>query len=92
MKAPLSDPFYEKHRNIEFTDDFDYPDYVDLQKKKELAAIMFEDILSKESGKVVAPDTTGVGFFFLMGFITTDMADDLALIEQDFLKNCKIDL
>ena len=34
MKAPLSDPFYEKHRNIEFTDDFDYPDYVDLQKKK----------------------------------------------------------
>ena len=89
MKAPLSDPFYEKHRNIEFTDDFDYPDYVDLQKKKELAAIMFEDILSKESGKVVAPDTTGVGFFFLMGFITTDMADDFALIEQDFLKNCR---
>lgn len=50
---------------------------------------MFEDMLSKESGSVVAPDTTGVGFFFLMDFITPDMFNDFALIEQDFLKKCR---
>lgn len=89
MKAPFSKSFYEKQKDIELADDFDYSDYVDFQKKKELAAIMFEDMLSKESGKIVAPNTTGVGFFFLMDFITTDMFNDFALIEQDFLKNCR---
>ena len=89
MRAPFSDSFFEKQRDMELEDDFDYSDYVDFQKKKELAAIMFEDMLSKESGNVVAPDTTGVGFFFLMDFITPDMFNDFALIEQDFLKKCR---
>ena len=50
---------------------------------------MFDDMLNKERGNVVAPDTTGVDFFFLMDFITDDMSSDFAFIEQDFLKNCR---
>ena len=89
MRAPISDSFFDKQRDMGLTDDVDDSDYVDFQKKKELAAIMFGDMLSKESGNVVAPDTTGVGFFFLMDFITPAMGADFALIEQDFLKKCR---
>lgn len=89
MKAPFSDSFFEKRRDMVPADEFDFSDHAIFQKKKELAALMFEDMLSKESGNVVAPDTIGVGFFFLMDFITTDMFYDFALIEQDFLKNCR---
>lgn len=46
-------------------------------------------MLNKERENVVAPDTTGVDFFFLMDFITDDMSSDFAFIEQDFLKNCR---
>ncbi len=86
MKAPFSNSFYENHQDDEYMDDFDYGR---IQEKRELAAIMFEDMLSKEKGNVVAPDTTGVDFFFLMDFITPDLFNDFALIEQDFLKNCR---
>lgn len=89
MNAPFSNSFFEKQKDMDLTDDYDYPDHIDFHKKTKLAALMYEDMLSKEHGKVVAPDTTGVDFFFLMDFITTEMSIDFALIEQDFLKNCR---
>lgn len=30
MRAPLSDSFFDKQRDMELTDDFDYSDYVDF--------------------------------------------------------------
>lgn len=50
---------------------------------------MVQDLMNRQSGNVVAPDTTGVGFYFLMDFVTPEMSCDFALIEQDFLKNCR---
>ena len=86
MKAPFSNSFYENHQDDDYMDDYDYER---IQEKKEIAALVFEDMLNKEKGNVVAPDTTGVDFFFLMDFITDDMSSDFAFIEQDFLKNCR---
>ncbi len=86
MKAPFSNSFYENHQDDNYMDDFDYEH---IREKRELAAVMFEDMLNRGKGNVVAPDTTGVDFFFLMDFITSDLFSDLALIEQDFLKNCR---
>lgn len=86
MKAPFSNSFYENHQDDNYMDDFDYEH---IQEKRELASIIFEDFVSKERGNVVAPDTTGVDFYFLLDFITSDMFNDFALIEQDFLKNCR---
>ena len=88
MKAPLSDPFFGKLSDTGFADDFDTFDLVDPSKKKILGMVL-EDMLIRKNDNVVAPDTTGVDFFFLMDFINEDLFDDFALIEQDFLKNCR---
>ena len=86
MRPPLSNSFLNNQQDTEF---FDKLDAEDLQRKKELAMLVLEDLKDKENGNVVAPDTTGVGFFFLADFINSDMFFDFALIEQDFLKNCR---
>ncbi len=37
----------------------------------------------------IAPDTIGVDYFFLLGFITPQMEDDFPAIEHEFLTNCR---
>jgi hypothetical protein len=88
MKAPFSDSYIEKQRDIELRK-YESGDIGGTQTEKKLEAIVIEDMLSKENGNAVAPDTIGVDFFFLLDFITTDMSRDFVLIEQDFLKNCR---
>ncbi len=61
MKAPFSNSFYDNHHDDDYMDDYDYER---IQEKKEIAALVFDDMLSKERGNVVAPDTTGVDFSF----------------------------
>ncbi|SEA17694.1 hypothetical protein SAMN05216349_10632 [Oribacterium sp. KHPX15] len=86
MKPPFNNQFFQD----QFKDDFiDNIDPEDIKHKRKIAGIMLQDLMNRQSGNVVAPDTTGVGFEFLMGFITPEMSCDFALIEQDFLKNCR---
>ena len=67
-------------------------DDLDFERRKELALLAFKELINRESGEVVAPDTTGADFFFLRGFLTDELASDFAIIEQDFLKNCRAKL
>ena len=86
MKPPFNNQFFQD----QFKDDFmDNIDPEDIKHKRKIAGIMLQDLMNRQSGNVVAPDTTGVGFEFLMGFITPEMSCDFPLIGQDFLKNCR---
>ena len=89
FNGPFSDDFLNGDGKFEV--DFEY-DGRDIEKKREIAAMMFEDMLDREKGNIVAPDTTGVDYFLLKDFMTDDMAADFAIIEQDFLKNCRAKL
>ncbi len=84
MMFPFDDPFDADIFNDDYNDDEDT-----IARRKEIAGIMIEDMLSKEQGNEVAPDTTGVDYFFLTDFITEDMGMDFAIIEQDFLDKCR---
>ena len=86
MRAPFNNQFFQDQFNDDFIESIDP---IDIERKKEIAGIMLQDLMNRQSGNVVAPDTTGVGFYFLMNFITPEMSCDFALIEQDFLKNCR---
>lgn len=48
MRAPFSDSIFEPDYD-EFMDEFEYEEF---QKKKEMALLMFQDMLSKERGNV----------------------------------------
>ena len=67
MKAPFSDSYIEKQRDIELRK-YESGDIGGTQTEKKLEAIVIEDMLSKENGNAVAPDTIGVDFFFLLDF------------------------
>ncbi|WP_031552632.1 hypothetical protein [Oribacterium sp. FC2011] len=86
MRAPFNNQFFQDQFNDDFIESIDP---IDIERKKEIAGIMLQDLMNRQSGNVVAPDTTGVGFYFLMDFVTPEMSCDFALIEQDFLKNCR---
>lgn len=91
MSVPFRGPFSDDFLNG--FDEFDREyDRADIQDKKEIAGLIFADMLDKRRGNIVAPDTTGVGFFLLTDFMTDDMANDFAIIEQDFLKSCRAKL
>ncbi|WP_026658872.1 hypothetical protein [Butyrivibrio sp. AC2005] len=84
MMFPFDDPFDADIFNEDYNDDEDA-----IARRREIAGIMIEDMISKEQGNEVAPDTTGVDYFFLTDFITEDMGMDFAIIEQDFLDKCR---
>ena len=86
MRAPFNNNFFQDQFNDNF---FDGIDPIDIKQKNEIAGILLQEMADRQSDNVVAPDTTGVGFFFLMDFITPEMSNDFAIIEQDFLKNCR---
>ena len=86
MRAPFNNNFFQDQFNDHF---FDGIGPVDIKQKNEIAGILLQEMADRQSDNVVAPDTTGVGFFFLMDFITPEMSNDFAIIEQDFLKNCR---
>ena len=72
----------------EFDNDLDFPGMDDLPRpSKDVLALMMQDIMSRDEGKV-APDTAGADYFFLEEFITNEMELDFAVIEQDFMKHC----
>lgn len=41
-----------------------------------------------EAGVSVAPDTTGIDFFLLIGFFTEEMHRDFDVIQKDFMDHC----
>ena len=55
----------------------------------EITNLIVSDIMRKEGGRDIAPDTIGVDFFLLLGFMNEDMEIDFPIIEQDFLNNCR---
>ena len=78
---PFSNDYFEEVSEQELQKHF--------EAKKDLAGIMMEYFGQNENEKIVAPDTAGVDYYFLEDFLTANMEIDFALIEQDFLKNCK---
>ena len=78
---PFSNDYFEEVSEQELQQHF--------EAKKDLAGIMMEYFGQNENEKIVAPDTAGVDYYFLEDFLTANMEIDFALIEQDFLKNCK---
>ena len=61
MKAPFNNQFFQNQFNDDYIDDIDP---VDIEHKKEIAGIMLQEMIDRQSDNVVAPDTTGVGFFY----------------------------
>lgn len=80
MKAPYLNPNFEDELDIPESENVFCP-------SKDVLALMMQDIMNKEHGKV-APDTVGADYFFLEEFITSEMDSDFAVIEQDFLQHC----
>ena len=85
MRAPLNNPDNDSLFNRELTP----RELAGIQRKKELANFIFNDLVDKENGVVVAPDTTGVDYFFLRYFITEPMEVDFPVILQDFMDKCR---
>lgn len=56
--------------------------------RKDVIALFIKDYMDNKVQGKVAPDTTGADYFFLEEFITLEMENDFAAIEQDFLKHC----
>ena len=74
--------------NNDFHENFNMPEAEEMPAvSKDMIAIMMQDIMNREQGKV-APDTIGADYFFLEDFMTSDMELDFAVIEQDFLHHC----
>lgn len=44
------------------------------------------------NGSKIAPDTIGVDYFFLIGFLTSQMEEDFPIIEHEFLEKCRAKL
>ena len=40
----------------------------------------------------ISPDTIGIDYFFLLGFLTQQMEDDFSVIEHEFLARCRTKL
>lgn len=57
-----------------------------------LSPYMMQEKNSRMNGTKVAPDTIGVDYFFLNGFLTQQMEDDFPVIEQEFLEKCRTKL
>ena len=74
--------------NNDFHENFNMPEAEEMPTvSKDMIAIMMQDIMNREQGKV-APDTIGADYYFLEDFMTSDMELDFAVIEQDFLHHC----
>ena len=84
-------PPFDKDFTGDMFDDYGF-DPVEMANRKELAGLMIEDFFRNKDEKVVAPDTTGVDYFFLQEFINGSMEQDFAEIEQDFLNKCRAKL
>ena len=80
VRPPFSNP-------DKYEEDFDFEMDRRPAPSPELIALLMQDAMNREQGKV-APDTTGADYFFLCDFITRDMEYDFPLIEQDFIKHC----
>lgn len=85
MRVPLNNPDNDGIFDRELTP----REIAGIRKKKELASFFFSDLVDKENGVVVAPDTTGVDYFFLRYFITEAMEADFPVIMQDFMDKCR---
>lgn len=85
MKPAFDDSFIRDF----LEDDLELAIEENFDTKKEIAAIMLDYFSQNESKKIVAPDTSGVDYFFLSDFINENMKMDFALIEQDFLDKCR---
>ncbi len=81
MRAPLNNPDKDAFFDRELTPH----ELAGIRMKKDLADFIFNDLVDKEKGVVVAPDTTGVDYFFLRYFISDPMEADFPVILQDFI-------
>jgi len=54
-----------------------------------LSPYMMQEKISRMNGSKIAPDTIGVDFFFMLGFLTQQMEDDFPVIEHEFLARCR---
>ena len=57
-----------------------------------LSPYMMQEKYSRMKGSKIAPDTIGVDYFFLIGFLTSQMEDDFPVIEHEFLEKCRTKL
>lgn len=57
-----------------------------------LSPYMMQEKNSRMNGSKIAPDTIGVDYFFLIGFLTQQMEDDFPMIEHEFLEKCRTKL
>ncbi len=85
MRAPLNNPDNDAFFDRELT----LHELAGMRMKKDLANFIFNDLVDKEKGVVVAPDTTGVDYFFLRYFITDPLEADFPVILQDFMDKCR---
>lgn len=79
MKEPLRDKDYE------------YDDYYETEEpglSKQMISAMYEEMLYREKDNGIAPDTAGVDYFFIEGFINDAMSWEFEAIEEEFLKHC----
>lgn len=54
-----------------------------------MTPLFLEEKYNREHGIKVAPDTIGVDYLFILGFVTEDMEADFPFIERQFLENCR---
>lgn len=57
-----------------------------------LSPYMMQEKYSRMNGIKIAPDTIGIDYFFLLGFLTQQMEDDFPAIEHEFLARCRTKL
>lgn len=68
-----------------------YPNEENLRAAvfQQLEPYISQEKIAKINGEKIAPDTTGVDYFFLIGFLTPQMEDDFSVIEHEFLTRCR---
>ena len=57
-----------------------------------LSPYMMQEKYSRMNGSKISPDTIGIDYFFLLGFLTQQMEDDFPVIEHEFLARCRTKL
>lgn len=72
---PLFDPLYEGNPIFQ-------------KMMDEITETVNNEIKKLNDGVIVEPNTIGIDFYFLMGFMTEEMFVDFPVIEQDFIKHC----
>lgn len=65
-----------------------YDDMPGMESAMSVMSAMFEDMLHRQNNNGIAPDTAGVDYFFIEGFVNFDMGWEFEAIEQEVIKHC----